>query len=359
MSQSKIYFGAGPAALPRDVIEQTAAAVLDYEGTGISLLSIPHRDSLFQRIMDESRELVFQLSGLDPDDYEVLWLQGGGRQQFAMVPMNFLPEAGRAGYIDSGHWAYDAISNAGYYGMAEVLGSTRDINYTRLPDWPTHFPPDLHYLHLTTNNTIYGTQWPRMQGCPVPLIADMSSDMFSMQRDYSRFDLIYAVAQKNLGPAGVTLVIVSKDMLNRSVRELPEAFSYKAQAAAGSMLNTPPVAAIYSCLLVLRWIAGRGMERVEADNRQKAATLYEEIERNPLFSCPVEPESRSLMNVIFRMTDTNQEAAFLAFAAGRNIEGIKGHRSVGGFRASIYNAISIEDVAELVSAMRAFEPGLA
>jgi len=355
MSQSKIYFGAGPAALPQSVLEETAKAVLDFNGSGISLLSIPHRDKAFQAIMDECRDLVFQLSGLDPDDYEVLWLQGGGRQQFAMVPMNFLPEGGRAGYLDSGHWAHDAIANAKYYGEAVVLGSTRNINYTRLPEWPAHFPPDLHYLHLTTNNTIYGTQWPNVQGSPVPLVADMSSDMFSMKRDYSRFDLIYAVAQKNLGPAGVTLVIVSKEMLDRTVRKLPDAFSYKAQAAAGSLLNTPPVSAIYTSMLVLRWIAARGMDRIEADNREKAATLYSEIERNPLFDCPVETGSRSLMNAVFTMPVQGQEAAFLKFASERGIEGIKGHRSVGGFRASLYNAVRVEDVAALVTAMRAFE----
>lgn len=354
MSQKMIYFGAGPAALPQSVIEETASAVRDFNGSGISLLSIPHREKAFQAIMDESRELVFQLSGLDPDDYEVLWLQGGGRQQFAMVPMNFLPESGRAGYLDSGHWAHDAIANARYYGEAAVLGSTRDAAYTRLPEWPAHFPPDLHYLHLTTNNTIYGTQWPVIPGCPVPLIADMSSDMFSMKRDHSRFDLIYAVAQKNLGPAGVTLVIVSKDMLNRAVRELPEAFSYKAQAAAGSLLNTPPVAAIYTSMLVLRWIAARGIDRIEADNREKARMLYAEIDRNPLFVCQVEPGSRSLMNAVFTMPEREQEAAFLTFASERGIDGIKGHRSVGGFRASLYNAITVEDVSALVDAMQAF-----
>lgn len=355
MSHPKIYFGAGPAALPQSVLEETAAAILDYNGSGISLLSIPHRETAFGAIMDESRELVLQLSGLDPDDYEVLWLQGGGRQQFAMVPMNYLPENGRAGYLDSGHWASDAIANATLYGDPLVLSSTREINYTRLPEWPEYFPADLNYVHLTTNNTIYGTQWQTVQGCPVPLIADMSSDMFSMQRDYSRFDLIYAVAQKNLGPAGVTLVIVSKEMLNRSVRELPDAFNYAAQAKAGSMLNTPPVAAIYSSMLVLRWIAARGIGRIEADNREKARILYAEIDRNPLFQSPVAPASRSLMNAVFTMPDKNHEGAFLNFASEQGIEGIKGHRSVGGFRASMYNAVSIADVQALVHVMQDFE----
>lgn len=355
MTQPKIYFGAGPAALPQSVLEQTAAAILDYDGSGISLLSIPHREKAFKAIIDESRDLVFQLSGLDPDDYEVLWLQGGGRQQFAMVPMNYLPENGRAGYLDSGHWANDAIANAKFYGEPLVLSSTRELNYTRLPEWPEHFPSDLNYVHLTTNNTIYGTQWPTIQGCPAPLIADMSSDMFSMKRDYSRFDLIYAVAQKNLGPAGATLVIVSKQMLNRSVREVPDAFNYAAQAKAGSMLNTPPVASIYTCMLVLRWIAGRGMDRVEADNRVKARMLYAEIDRNPLFQSPVEPGSRSLMNAVFTMPAPELETAFLDFASKRGIEGIKGHRSVGGFRASMYNAVRVEDVEVLVQAMQQFE----
>ena len=350
-----IYFGAGPAALPQSVLEETAQAVLDYDNSGISLLSIAHREKAFGAIIAEASDLVLKLAGLSADDYEVLWLQGGGRQQFAMVPMNFLAENGQAGYIDSGHWAHEAMAAAGYYGKVISLASSAGYNYTHLPPWPENIPQDLQYVHLTTNNTIYGTQWPDIPECPVPLIADMSSDIFSGARDYSKCALFYAVAQKNLGPAGVTLVVVRKDMLARRQRRLPDALSYAAQAKANSMLNTPPVAAIYTCLLVLRWIAARGMATIEADNRRKADMLYAEVERNSLFQLPVERASRSRMNVVFTMKDAAEEQTFLEYCSSRNIAGIKGHRSVGGFRASLYNAVSVDDVAALIAAMRDFE----
>ena len=355
INKRTVYFGAGPATLPQSVLEETANAVLNYDNSGISLLSIAHRDKAFVAILDEAKTLVLQLANLSGDDYEVLWLQGGGRQQFAMVPMNFLAEEEQAGYVDSGHWAHEAMEAAAYYGKIVSLASSAADNYTHLPLWPKDVPRSLKYLHFTTNNTIYGTQWPDIPECPVPLIADMSSDIFSGRRDYSRCSLFYAVAQKNLGPAGVTLVVVRKNMLKSTARRLPDAFSYAAQAKAGSMLNTPPVAAIYTCLLMLRWIAERGMDRIEADNRMKAETLYAEVERNSLFKLPVERASRSGMNVVFTMENAAQEQAFLEYCAGRNIAGIKGHRSVGGFRASLYNAISVEDVAALVAAMQDFE----
>lgn len=355
MASRKIYLGAGPAALPQTVLEETAQAVLDYNGGGTSLLSIAHRDKPFIAIMEEASALVLQLAGLSAKDYDVLWLQGGGRHQFAMVPMNFLGNEQRAGYVDSGHWAHEAMETARYYGEAVSLASSAPDKYTHLPAWPATFPDNLQYVHFTTNNTIYGTQWPAIPQCPVPLIADMSSDVFSMSREYSRCALFYAVAQKNLGPAGATLVVVRKDMLQRNARNLPDALSYGAQAAAGSLLNTPPVAAIYTCLLMLRWIAARGIDRIEADNSQKAAMLYKEIGRNSIFQSPVEVASRSLMNVVFTMRDAALETSFLAFCAGRGIEGIKGHRSVGGFRASLYNAVTLEDVAALTAAMQDFE----
>ena len=349
------YFGAGPAALPQSVLEATAQAVLDYAGSGVSLLSIAHRDKAFVEIINEASALVLQLSKLSANDYEVLWLQGGGRHQFAMIPMNFLPEEGQAGYIDSGHWAHEAMKAASYYGKVLTLSSSASDNYTHLPEWPADIPRELQYLHITTNNTIYGTQWPEIPQVSVPLVADMSSDIFSERRDYSRYALIYAVAQKNLGPAGVTVVVVRKDMLSREARKLPEVFSFAAQAKAGSMLNTPPVAAIYTCLLMLRWMSARGMESIEADNRKKGEMLYGEVDRNPLFQSPVEKGSRSKMNVVFTMKDASVEKTFLDYCASQNIAGIKGHRSVGGFRASLYNAVSVEDTAALVSAMQNFE----
>jgi phosphoserine aminotransferase len=355
MSSRKIYFGAGPAALPQSVIQAAAEAVLDYNGTGVSILSIAHREKAFVAILEEASSLVLNLCNLSTEDYDVLWLQGGGRLQFAMVPMNFLGEGQNAGYIDSGHWAHEAMEAATYFGNAIPLASSAADKYTHLPAWPTQLPQNLQYVHITTNNTIYGTQYQAIPDAPVPLIADMSSDIFSGSRDYSKCALFYAVAQKNLGPAGVTLVVVRRNMLARTARKIPDALSYAAQSKDGSMLNTPPVFAIYTSLLVLRWIASQGMESIEAANRQKAALLYQEVERNSLFQCPVQEGSRSLMNVVFTGRDKSIEDAFTIFAASRNIEGIKGHRSVGGFRASLYNAVTLSDVSTLVTAMQDFE----
>lgn len=354
MSQRKHYFGAGPAALPQSVLEEMSRAMLCYAGSGISLLSIPHRGPEFKAILQEANTLVLALSGLSADDYAVLWLQGGGRQQFAMLPMNFLGEGEAAGYIVSGHWAKAAMQSAEYFGRAISLSTSEESGYTRLPDWPQEFPGGLKYIHLTTNNTIYGTQWPTLPVCPVPLMADMSSDIFSMKRDYGRCALFYAVAQKQLGPAGVTLVVARRSLLESGVRRLPGVLSYEAEQHADSLLNTPPVAAIYGCLLTLRWIAGRGIDRIDADNRAKAAMVYEAIEGSDLFHCPVEKQSRSLMNVVFRAATQEDEERFLQYAASRNIEGIKGHRSTGGFRASLYNAVSMEDAEALASAIHDF-----
>jgi phosphoserine aminotransferase len=355
MGSRKHYFGPGPAALPQSVLEETAAAVLDYNGSGISLLSIAHRDKLFTDILDEASAIVLRLTGLSPEDYTVLWLQGGGRHQFAMLPMNFLDENGSAGYVDSGHWAHEAMQTAEYYGHAVALASSEEDKYTHLPTWPDELPAGLRYVHFTTNNTIFGTQWSSIPECPVPLVADMSSDIFSVKRDYNRCALIYAVAQKNFGPAGVTLVIARKAMLEGAVRDLPDALSYAAQMRAGSLLNTPPVVAIYTSLLMLRWMESRGMDVIERDNREKARMLYEAIDASPKFSCPVEVGSRSMMNVVFTMERAEEEQAFLQYASYKGIESIKGHRSLGGFRASLYNAVSVEDVAALVRAMKEFE----
>jgi phosphoserine aminotransferase len=355
MSSRKYYFGAGPAALPQSVLEETAQAILDYNGSGISLLSIGHRDKLFTDILDEASALVLQLTGLSNEEYTVLWLQGGGRHQFAMVPMNFLGEDESAGYIDSGHWAHEAMETAEYYGKAIALASSQEDNYTHLPEWPSELPAGLKYVHFTSNNTIYGTQWPAIPDCPVPLVADMSSDIFSVQRDYSRCALIYAVAQKNFGPAGVTLVIARRSLVESTSRRLPDVLSYAGQMRANSLLNTPPVSAIYTCLLTLRWIAARGMEAIEKENRQKAASLYEAIDASDIFYCPVERDSRSMMNVVFTAKRKEDEQSFLRFASARGIEGIKGHRSVGGFRASLYNAVSLAEVGILTEAIRSFE----
>lgn len=354
MSERKIYFGAGPAKLPVSVLEEAAAAVIDYDHSGISILEIPHRGKPFAAILEESKAIVKELCQLD-DAYEVLWLQGGGRHQFAMVPMNFLGEGDTAGYIDSGHWSADAIEAAKYYGQVKVLTSSKADGYMQLPGWPA-VGNDLAYLHITTNNTIYGTQWPAaIPECPVPLIADMSSDIFSEQRDYSRYALFYAVAQKNIGPAGATLVVVRKDMLQHIRRTIPDALNYAAQVKANSLLNTAPVFAIYTSLLELRWIRARGIAAIEAENREKAALLYAAIGQNPLFLAPVATDSRSKMNVVFRGKDEATEQRFLAQCRAAGIEGIEGHRSVGGFRASLYNAVSLSDVQQLVAQINSFQ----
>ncbi|MEO6830622.1 MAG: 3-phosphoserine/phosphohydroxythreonine transaminase [Chitinophagaceae bacterium] len=354
MSKSKIYFGPGPAMLPQEVLQGTADAVLDYNHSGISILSIPHRGRAFAVILEETKARVLAICKLDANEYELLWLQGGGRQQFAMIPMNFLAPEKTAGFIDSGHWAKDAMDTAAFYGNTVSLCSSASDDYRYLPEWPKEIPDNLSYLYLTSNNTIYGTQWPEIPTCDTPLVVDMSSDIFSCARDYARCDLFFAVAQKNIGPAGVTLVVIRKGMLKRQVRELPGILSYSAQVKANSLLNTPPVSAIYTCLLNLRWIQEQGINSLFEANKKKAEMIYTELDSNPIFQPIVSPESRSMMNVVFRMMDKSHESAFLDFCASRNIEGIAGHRSVGGFRASLYNAVSVDDVAQLVSAMREF-----
>jgi phosphoserine aminotransferase len=349
-----INLNAGPAALPQEVLQQAANAVMDYNGMGISILSIPHRGKDFDNILAESKQLVRELCGLN-DDYEILWMHGGGRLQFAMIPMNFLRAGDTAGYIDSGAWAGDAIKHAEYYGNVQVLCSSKQDNYRHLPEWPEHIPAELAYLHMTTNNTIYGTQWRDIPKTSAPLIADMSSDIFSKKINYADCSVFYAVAQKNIGPAGATLVIICKDMLQRAKRSLPPMMSYVEHVAKNSVLNTPPVFAIYVSMLMLRWIKAKGIATIEEENKIKASLLYNEIERNSLFSSTVKKEHRSLMNVCFNAVDDMTEKLFLDFCEGCGIVNIKGHRSTGGFRASIYNAVTVEDVKYIVAAMQEFE----
>jgi phosphoserine aminotransferase len=349
----RINFDAGPAALPDAVLQEAAKAVIEYKHSGSSILEIAHRGPLFKEILEEANELVRSLLQLD-DSYEVIWMQGGGRLQFAMVPMNFLDGAQTAGYIDSGHWAAEALDQAGLYGNTLILGSSRADKYRYVPGYES-VPEHLSYLHFTTNNTIYGTQWKELPETNVPLIADMSSELFSRRLDYNKFSMLYAVAQKNIGPAGVTLVVIRKEMLEKQVRPLPGILSYRDMAEAGSVLNTPPVFAIYCSLLTLRWIQQKGLDAIEEENRAKAALLYDTIDNSDLFYGMADKESRSMMNVCFRLKDESLQDLMLQFAAARNITGIKGHRSVGGFRASLYNAISYEQTAVLANALRAFE----
>ncbi len=354
--KSPINFNAGPAALPAAVLQQASEAILNYNGTGLSILEITHRGKLFDAILEESKELVKEIARID-DDYEVLWLHGGGRLQFCMVPMNFLGENETAGFIDSGYWATQAIEYASYYGKIKVLASGKGTGYQSLPEWPV-VPPELTYVHITTNNTIFGTQIKDIPYTNVPLIADMSSDIFSRDIDYSRFDMFYACAQKNIGPAGVTLAVVNKQLLKFKKRAIPPMLDYGEHVKKGSVLNTPPVFAIYTSLLTLRWIKEKGIEQIDKENKIKAALLYDEIERNTLFHFTVNRMDRSKMNVCFHAKDKETENAFKQYCEENGITGIEGHWSAGAFRVSLYNAISIADVEQLVATMKEFEKKL-
>lgn len=350
----RLNLNAGPATLPEQVLKQASEAVIDYNGTGMSILSLPHRGKHFNDILEESKALVRELCGLS-NDYEILWMHGGGRMQFAMIPMNFLNTEETAGYVDSGKWSADAIKHALHYGKVDVLSSSKQHNYAMLPAWPADIPGNLAYLHMTTNNTIYGTQWKQVPKARAPIVADMSSDILSRPVDYNNCDIFYAVAQKNLGTAGATLVCIRKDMLQRIRRSLPPMMNYAEHISKRSVLNTPPVYPIYVSLLTLRWIKKQGMEKITADNERKAALLYDEVERNALFSGTAAKEDRSMMNVCFRAADEDTGQLFAEFCEQNGILNITGHRSVGGFRASLYNATSVEDVKYLVAVMQEFE----
>lgn len=348
-----LNFNAGPATLPQSVLEELQQAIIEYKQSGMSILEIPHRGSLFAEIMEESKALVKSLCLLN-EDFEVLWLPGG-RTQFAMIPMNFLGDKDTAGYIDSGIWAKEALEYAEYYGNVSILASSAEKNYSFYPEWPSVIPDHLKYLHFTTNNTICGTQTLSIPDTRVPLVADMSSDIFSIQRDFKKFGLFYAVAQKNLGPAGVTLVVVHKELLSKICRRIPPMLNYKAHVDAGSILNTPPVFAIYACLLMLRWTNQQGLKQIEQRNREKADLLYGELERNSIFVPTVDPKSRSLTNVVFQASNSAHEEGFLDFCKQNGVLNIKGHRKAGAFRVSMYNAISVEAVKHLVTLMREYE----
>lgn len=350
----KHNFGAGPSTLPREVLKQAADAVLDLNGSHLSILEISHRSSAFQAILEECTSLVKELLNI-PAGYSVLFLHGGASLQFVMVPMNLLRVGSSAAYLDTGVWASKAIKEAKVFGDVYVVASSKEGNYSYIPS-SYSIPHDADYVHLTSNNTIYGTEFYNFPKSPVPIVADMSSDILSRPIDVSCFALIYAGAQKNLGPAGVTLVILRDEILGKAGRKIPTMLDYQVQIAAGSVYNTPPVFAIYVSLLTLRWLKAKGgLIAIEKENIAKATALYAEIDRNILFKGTCRIEDRSRMNVCFVMENPSLEDPFLAFAQERDIIGIKGHRSVGGFRASLYNALPIESVNVLVEAMRDFE----
>ena len=349
----KHNFGAGPGILPHEVLKQAAAAVVDFGGIGLSILEISHRSPEFESVLDEAVKLVKELFEV-PEGYSVLFLQGGASTQFALAPYNLLPEGGKAAYLDSGVWASKAIKEAKFFGETEVVASSKDKNYNYIP---TNYkiPEDAAYFHITSNNTIYGTQLQQFPKSPVPVVCDMSSDIFSRKVNVADFGLIYAGAQKNMGPAGVTLVIVKDSLLGKTGRKIPAMFNYQVQIEGGSMYNTPPVFAIYVSMLTLNWLKSKGgVEAIEKENIAKARVLYEEIDRNPCFKPVCAVEDRSHMNVCFVMENPELEKAFLKLCDDKDIIGIKGHRSVGGFRASIYNALPITSVYVLIDAMQEF-----
>ena len=350
----KHNFNAGPSILPRVAIENAAKAILDFEGIGLSLLEISHRTKDFEAVNDEAEALFRELLHI-PDNYKVLFLGGGASTQFFEVPYNFLEK--KAGYVTTGVWAKKAIKEAKLFGEVEVLASSEDKNFTYIPKGYA-IPSDLDYLHITSNNTIYGTEYHTDIDSPVPLIADMSSDILSRPVDVSKYAMIYGGAQKNIGPAGVTFVIVREDALGKVSRPLPSMVDYRNHIASKSMFNTPPVFAIYVVKETLKWLKSiGGVPEIQKRNKAKADLLYAEIDRNPLFVGTAVKEDRSLMNVCFVMSEPYADLApeFLEFAKGKGMVGIKGHRLVGGFRASIYNALPIESVQALVDCMREFE----
>jgi phosphoserine aminotransferase len=351
----KHNFNPGPSILPQFTIENTAKAVLDFNGTGLSILEISHRSKDFIAVTEEAIALFKELLQI-PAGYSVLFLQGGASLQFMMVPYNLMKK--KAGYLDTGSWANKALKEAKFFGEVVTVASSKDRNYAYLPKNFT-IPADLDYFHITTNNTIFGTELKKDIDSPVPLVADMSSDIFSRPMDVSKYALIYGGAQKNLAPAGLTFVIVKNDILGKVERPLPSMMNYQLHIENETMYNTPPCVAIYAALQTLKWYKqSGGVEAMHKVNLKKAGLLYSEIDRNKLFKGTVEnAEDRSIMNVCFVMNDNykEKEEEFLKFASSQGMVGLKGHRSVGGFRASIYNAMPLESVEALVQCMKEFE----
>lgn len=351
----KHNFNAGPAILPQSAIDATAKALIDFDGTGLSVMCISHRSKEFEAVINEAIASVKEILQV-PAGYSVLFLQGGASLQFCMVPFNLLVK--KAAYVNSGVWASKALKEAKMFGEVVEASSSVDKNHSYLPK-NLNVPADVDYLHITTNNTIYGTQWKADPKVSVPMAADMSSDFMSRPVDVSKYNVIYAGAQKNIGPAGVAVVIVKDAALGKVERKIPTMLDYKVHIENGSMFNTPPTVSVYTCLQTMKWLKQiGGVEAIAKKNEAKAKILYDEIDRNKMFKCPVTvAEDRSLMNICFVMSDEYKslEDEFLNFAKAQGMYGIKGHRSVGGFRASTYNALPEESVKALVSCMQEFE----
>lgn len=353
----KYNFNAGPSILPREVIENTARQILDFNGSGLSLMEISHRAKDFQPVVDEAVALIKELLNV-PEGYSVIFLGGGASLQFTQVPCNFLIK--KAAYLNTGVWAKKSMKEAKLYGEVVEVATSADANFTYIPK-NFDIPADADYLHVTTNNTIYGTEIRKEIDSPIPLIGDMSSDIFSRPVDVSKYDCIYAGAQKNLAMAGVTVIIVKNDKLGRAPRQIPTMLDYRTHVDKGSMFNTPPVVPIYCALETLRWIKkSGGVEAMDKKAIERAKIIYDEIDRNRLFRGTVKEEDRSLMNICFVMNEdfAELEKPFMEFATQKGMVGIKGHRDVGGFRASCYNAMSIEGAEALVACMKEFEAKL-
>ncbi|MBK9256852.1 MAG: 3-phosphoserine/phosphohydroxythreonine transaminase [Saprospiraceae bacterium] len=350
----KFNFYAGPAILPQEVIKETAENILNFNNSGLSVMEISHRSKDFINVMEEAVSLVKELLNIG-DDHEVLFLSGGASSQFYMVPMNLLNEDASAAYIDTGTWSSKAIAEAKLYGQVDVVASSKDKNYSFIPK-SYNLDRNYKYLHFTSNNTIYGTQFNKSPETSIPLVCDMSSDIFSRSIDINKFDLIYAGAQKNMGPAGTTLVIVRKSALGKVNRVIPSMLKYENHIENGSMYNTPPVLPILVSMLTLRWIKKNGgVEAISALNDAKANLIYNEIDRNELFYAPASREDRSKMNVCFLLHNKELEKEFLTLCKDAGCLGLEGHRSVGGFRASIYNAMELASVNVLTELMKEFE----
>ena len=352
MNKKLHNFNAGPAVLPKNIFEKTSKSILNLNESGLSILEISHRSNQFKDILSEARELVLNIAKLDSNEYSSLFLQGGASTQFLMVAYNFLYN--NAGYINTGSWSVKAMKEAKLFGNVIELASSKDKNYNYIPKNYNNIS-DLDYVHLTTNNTIYGTQFKSIPNFNQPIIADMSSDIFSRDINYSVFDLFYAGAQKNLGPAGTTLVVIKKEIINKIQRAIPSILNYKSHIDKDSSFNTPPVFSIYACLLNLREIKTKGLESIESDNKTKADILYNEIDNNSCFVGFAENEDRSNMNVTFNLIDNNNSEIFEKICKERGVIGINGHRSVGGYRASLYNALQIGSVEVLVTCMKEVE----
>ncbi len=349
----KHNFSAGPCILPQEVLKKASEAVVELDNSGLSLIEISHRSKAFVDIMEKARALALELLGLEGKGYKALFLQGGASTQFLMVALNLLEK--RAGYLNSGTWADKAIKEAKIYDDIYEVASSKNANFNYIPKG-YDIPSDYDYFHCTSNNTIFGTQMKSFPKCDIPLVCDMSSDIFSRQLDFSKFDLIYAGAQKNMGPAGTTLVVIKEDILGKVSRKIPSMMDYKTHISKGSMFNTPPVFAVYTSMLTLEWLKNLGgIQAIEEINDKKARLMYSEIDLNPLFKGFSTKEDRSNMNATFTLENENLKETFETMLKEGGINGLNGHRSVGGYRASMYNALPLDSVKALVEIMSELE----